>query len=91
MLPIENVAEPIVITDGGVVHADWVVGAASLPPKMFAPLRRHFRSMETYCVLTDSLPSFVRREFGRSRAITQACFLHFPARREPVYLKMRHA
>lgn len=58
-----------VITDGGVVHAEWVVVAANGPPKMFAPLRRHFRSMETYCVLTDALPSFVRREFGRSRAI----------------------
>lgn len=58
-----------VITDGGVVHAQWVVVAANLPPRMFAPLRRHLRSMETYCVLTDSLPSFVRREFGRSRAI----------------------
>jgi glycine/D-amino acid oxidase-like deaminating enzyme len=58
-----------VTTDGGVVHAQWVVVAANLPSKMFAPLRRHFRSMETYCVLTDSLPSFVRREFGRSRAI----------------------
>jgi glycine/D-amino acid oxidase-like deaminating enzyme len=58
-----------VITDGGVVHADWVVMAADFPPGAFAPLQRHFRLIESYCALTEPLPSFVRRGFGRSRAI----------------------
>lgn len=70
VMRLKNRGEGVdVVTDGGVVHAEWVVVAANGLPRMFAPLRRHFRSMETYCVLTNALPSFVRREFGRSRAI----------------------
>jgi glycine/D-amino acid oxidase-like deaminating enzyme len=46
-----------------------VVIASNYPPPAFAPLRRHFRLTDTYCVLTPPLPSFVRREFGRSRAV----------------------
>jgi glycine/D-amino acid oxidase-like deaminating enzyme len=56
-------------TDGGVVHAGTVVVASNYPPSAFKPLRRHFESREAFCVLTPPVPSFVRREFGRSRGI----------------------
>ncbi len=56
-------------TDGGVVRADTVVIASNYPPAAFKPLRRHFRLTDAFCVLTPPLPSFVRREFGSSRAI----------------------
>lgn len=57
------------ILDGGTVRAEQVVVASNYPPAAFKPLRRHFRLTTSYCVLTPPLPSFVRREFGRSRAI----------------------
>ncbi len=58
-----------VVVDGGVIHAGHVVIASNYPPPAFAPLRRHFSLADSHCVLTPPLPSFVRREFGRSRAI----------------------
>jgi len=57
------------VTDGGVVRADTVVVASNHPLPAFKPLRRHFDAREAFCVLTPPVPSFVRREFGRSRAI----------------------
>ena len=56
-------------TDGGTVRAKTVVIAGNYPSLAFKPLRRHFDLGHTYCVLTPPLPSFVRRELGRSRAI----------------------
>jgi glycine/D-amino acid oxidase-like deaminating enzyme len=56
-------------TDGGVVRAETVVVASNYPPSAFKPLRRHFSLMDSFCVLTPPVPSFVRREFGRSHAI----------------------
>ncbi len=58
-----------IVTDGGVVRASTVVIASNYPPAAFRPLRRHFRLSDAYCILTPPLPSFVRREFGSSRAI----------------------
>ena len=57
------------LTDSGVVRAETVVVASHHPLQAFKPLRRHFDSREAFCVLTPPVPSFVRREFGRSRAI----------------------
>jgi glycine/D-amino acid oxidase-like deaminating enzyme len=57
------------LTDGGVIRADTVVIASHRPLPAFHPLRRHFESRDAFCVLTAPVPSFVRREFGRSRAI----------------------
>jgi glycine/D-amino acid oxidase-like deaminating enzyme len=56
-------------TDGGIVRAGTVVIASNYPLATFQPLRRHFALTDSYCVLTPALPSFVRREFGRSKAI----------------------
>jgi glycine/D-amino acid oxidase-like deaminating enzyme len=57
------------MTEGGVIRADTVLVASNRPSPAFKPLRRHFESSEAFCVLTPPVPSFVRREFGRSRAI----------------------
>jgi len=58
-----------IVTDGGVVRAGTIVVASNYPPAPFKPLRRHFSLMDAFCVLTPPVPSFVRREFGRSHAI----------------------
>jgi glycine/D-amino acid oxidase-like deaminating enzyme len=57
------------VTEGGVIHAETVVVATNHPQAAFKPLRRHFEPSEAFCVLTPTVPSFVRREFGRSRGI----------------------
>jgi len=57
------------VTDGGVVRADTIVVASNYPPAPFKSLRRHVHLRDTYCVLTPPVPSYVRREFGRSRAV----------------------
>ena len=56
-------------SEGGIVRAETVVVASNHPLPAFKPLRRHFTSREAFCVLTPPVPSFVRREFGRSRGI----------------------
>lgn len=58
-----------IVTDGGVVRAGALIVASNYPPAPFKPLRRHFSLIDAFCVLTPPVPSFVRREFGRSRAI----------------------
>jgi len=65
-------------TDGGVVKAETIIVATDHPPTQFASLRRHFRCYDAYCVLTAPVPSFVRRGFGRSRALVldQDCPRH---------------
>ena len=57
------------VVDGGLVKAETLIVASDHPPAPFTPLRRHFRAMDAYCVLTAPVPSFVRRGFGRSRAL----------------------
>ena len=57
------------VTDGGMIRAETVVVASNHPLPAFKPLRRHFELMDAFCVLTPPVPSFVRREFGRSHAI----------------------
>ena len=58
-----------IATESGLVRAETLVVASDHPPAPFKPLRRHFRWLDSYCVLTAPVPSFVRRGFGRSRAI----------------------
>jgi glycine/D-amino acid oxidase-like deaminating enzyme len=57
------------LVDGGLVKAETLIVASDHPPAAYAPLRRHFSAMDAYCVLTAPVPSFVRRGFGRSRAL----------------------
>jgi len=56
-------------TDAGTIRADAVLVASNHPLSAFKPLRRHFAARDAFCVLTPPVPSFVRREFGRSRGI----------------------
>ncbi|MEI6667912.1 MAG: FAD-binding oxidoreductase [Acidobacteriota bacterium] len=56
------------VVEGGVVKAEAIIVATDHPEAPFTPLRRHFKEMDSYCVLTAPVPSFVRRGFGRSRA-----------------------
>ena len=58
-----------IVTAGGLVRAGTIVVASNYPPAPFKSLRRHFHLRDAYCVLTPPVPSFVRREFGRSKAI----------------------
>jgi len=58
-----------ITTDGGTVRASAIVVASNYPPAPYKPLRRHFSLADAFCVLTPPVPSFVRREFGRSHAI----------------------
>jgi glycine/D-amino acid oxidase-like deaminating enzyme len=57
------------VTGGGLIRAETVVVASNHPLPVFKPLRRHFETRDAFCVLTPPVPSFVRREFGRSRGI----------------------
>jgi glycine/D-amino acid oxidase-like deaminating enzyme len=57
------------VVDGGLIRAETLIVASDYPSAPFAPLRRHFKAIDSYCVLTAPVPSFVRRGFGRSRAL----------------------
>jgi len=49
---------------GGVVRAETVIICTGLATAEFKPLRRHFKSRETYLVLTEPVPATVRRQMG---------------------------
>lgn len=53
-----------VILDGGVIHADKVIITTGIATAEFKPLRRHFKTRETYLVLTEPLPSAIRKQLG---------------------------
>ncbi len=53
-----------VILDGGVIHADKVIVTTGIATAEFKPLRRHFKTRETYLVLTEPLPSPMRKQLG---------------------------
>lgn len=54
-----------ITTDGGVITAESVVVAMGGLPDDLRALRRHFAPIQSYAVVTDSLPPPVRREVGR--------------------------
>jgi glycine/D-amino acid oxidase-like deaminating enzyme len=55
-------------TDGGVITADAVIIATGGLPDDVRALRRHFAPMQSYAVVTESLPAAVRREVGKRTA-----------------------
>jgi glycine/D-amino acid oxidase-like deaminating enzyme len=55
-------------TDGGVITADAVIIATGGLPDDLRALRRHFAPMQSYAVVTESLPATVRREVGKRSA-----------------------
>ena len=52
-------------TDGGSVIADAVIIATGGLPDDLRALRRHFDPTQAYAVVTESLPSAVRKELGK--------------------------
>ena len=52
-------------TDGGVITADAVIIAMGGLPDDLRALRRHFAPVQSYAVVTESLPAAVRREVGK--------------------------
>jgi glycine/D-amino acid oxidase-like deaminating enzyme len=52
-------------TDGGVIAADAVIVATGGLPDDVRALRRHFSPMQSYAVVTETLPAAVRREVGK--------------------------
>lgn len=57
-----------VTVGGGAVHAATVIVATAAPIADLRALRRHLRAEHTYSVVTDSLPSAMRRQVGRRAA-----------------------
>ena len=53
-----------VMVDGGVVHAGTVIVSTGIATAEFGPLRRHFKRRETYLVLTEPLPTAMRKQLG---------------------------
>ncbi|WP_373563262.1 FAD-dependent oxidoreductase, partial [Rhizobium leguminosarum] len=54
-----------ITTDGGAVRADVVVIASGAPLSDLRGLRRHLAPSSVYGVVTESLPSTIRRQVGR--------------------------
>lgn len=55
-------------TERGTLTAEAVIIATSHPPADLRGLRRHFTRERAYCVLTEPMPSAIRRSVGRRAA-----------------------
>jgi len=53
-----------VVVEGGLVRAETVIICTGLATAEFKQLRRHFKTRETYLVLTEPVPAAVRRQMG---------------------------
>jgi glycine/D-amino acid oxidase-like deaminating enzyme len=51
-----------VTLDGGLIHADTVIVTTGIATSEFKPLRRHFKTRESYLVLTEPLPASMRKQ-----------------------------
>jgi gamma-glutamylputrescine oxidase len=60
-----------VSTASGVVRAEWVIVATGAPIQDLRPLRRHLRAEHLYGVLTEPLPSAMRRGTGSLAAVLE--------------------
>jgi glycine/D-amino acid oxidase-like deaminating enzyme len=49
---------------GGIVHAPTVIVSTGIATAEFKPLRRHFKRREAYLVLTEPVPTSVRKQLG---------------------------
>ena len=54
-----------IATAAGSVRADAVLVATAAPMPDLRALRRHLKALDSYAVVTESLPAAVRREVGR--------------------------
>jgi glycine/D-amino acid oxidase-like deaminating enzyme len=53
-----------VFVDGAVVRAETVIVTTGVATMEFKPLRRHFKRRESYLVLTEPLPTSMRKQLG---------------------------
>jgi len=53
-----------VIAEGGTIRAATAIVTTGTATLEFRQLRRHFKRRESYLVLTESLPSAIRKQFG---------------------------
>ena len=53
-----------VIAEGGTIHAATAIVTTGTATLEFRQLRRHFKRRESYLVLTEPLPSAIRKQFG---------------------------
>ena len=60
-----------IATSGGSIRADAVLVATSSPLQDLRGLRRHLDARDSYAVVTEPLPSSVRREVGQRGAALQ--------------------
>ena len=68
-----------VIAEGGTVRASTIIVATGTATMEFRQLRRHFKRRETYVVVTEQMPSAVRKQLGgRDTTFTDT---HTPPRR----------
>ena len=56
-------------TERGSVTADHLIVATGHPTALFKPLARHFRTLQTYVVMTPPLGAKIRSELGRRDAM----------------------
>jgi glycine/D-amino acid oxidase-like deaminating enzyme len=54
-----------VVLAGGRVTGETAVITTGVATAEFKPLRRHFKARETYLVLTEEVPSAIRKQLGR--------------------------
>jgi len=54
-----------IATAAGTIRAESVLVATSAPMPDLRALRRHLKALDSYAVVTESLPAAVRREVGR--------------------------
>ena len=53
-----------VIAEGGTVRASTIVVTTGTASLEFRQLRRHFKRRESYLVLTESMPTAIRKQIG---------------------------
>ena len=60
-----------VMIDGGVIRAKTIIVTTGVATSEFKPLRRHFKTRESYLVMTEALPAVMRKQLGRDGMIVR--------------------
>ena len=77
--PALHVADGVVTTPGGRVHADAIVVATNAAASGWRPVRRHVTNFGSYVVLTEPVPELVREIgwTGGEAVLDARMFLHY--------------
>lgn len=60
-----------VVLDAGIVHAQTVIVATASATSEYKPLRRHFKSRDSFLVLTEPMPAAMRRQLSGAGVIVR--------------------